>query len=161
MNILTPTDTAKLILSNAFDYERMKRKNLEEKQSPRSYDVKRFITTEKSLLKASRRHSLSRQFIEDMKASLQDMGWVMIELKRDKFIFIRMSSMDNWISLGYVARTPETGDLNKKIDTAVVSEDYDLYDEAMKSVDELASSLIDVNVHASGEYGRHTANTKV
>lgn len=140
------SETAKLILLNAADYEADQRV----KKPSRRIDVKRFVLTEKSLKRLSFRQRLGYQFLGELTEALIELGWFMIPTGNSSFIFLRASATENWARIGTRSRNVDSPYemLRQKTVRALRKEDSDLLEFTMNTIDDEIEHLIDDNFDA-------------
>ncbi|HIF9535980.1 TPA: hypothetical protein ACX6S7_000167 [Photobacterium damselae] len=144
--LLNASETAKLILLNAADYEADQR----EKKPLRRIDVKRFILSERSLKRLCFRYRLDHRFLNQLAEAMLDLGWFMIPTGDSSYIFLRASATNNWPKIGSRSRdeycTYET--LRKDTIKALRKDDVDLLNKTMNRIDTEIEHLIDDNFEA-------------
>lgn len=85
---LSAHHTAKLLILNAFFYEK-------EKSKP----VTRYKISKNTLRTISGRSTIRATFLEEIEYELSELGWVMIENHDDELCFMIMSTTGSWAKL--------------------------------------------------------------
>ncbi|MEC6814274.1 hypothetical protein VXS05_04295 [Photobacterium toruni] len=144
--LLSASETAKLILLNAADYEADQR----EKKPLRRIDVKRFILSERSLKRLCFRYRLDYRFLNQLTETMLDLGWFMIPTGDSSYIFLRASATENWPKIGSRARDDDSTYevLRKDTIRALRQDNVRLLNKTMDDIDEEIKHLIDDNFEA-------------
>ncbi|OBU41476.1 hypothetical protein AYY26_20950 [Photobacterium phosphoreum] len=141
--LLNPYEVARLILLNAADYQA----DQEERKPDRIINVSRFVLSERALRKLSFRTRLSNEFLTQLKAEMNDIGWFMISVGDGSHIYLRIRATENWPRIGAASRYSDGKyeDLRKDTVHSLKRDDLNLLEETIEDIDSEIKHLTDDN----------------
>ncbi|WBA13444.1 hypothetical protein [Salinivibrio kushneri] len=144
--LLTPYETARLILLNTADYQA----DQEERKPERNINVTRFILSERALRRLSFRERLSNEFLTLLAAEMNDLGWLMIPIGSGSHLYLRIHSTKNWPRIGSASRYSDRKyeNLRKNTISALKNDDTKFLEETIENIDKEISHLVDDNFNS-------------